>query len=172
MEETRVYLEGDWIVHSQYGIGRIKGVEVKNISGEETRYHKIKTTDSIFWMPVDQMNNEMLRPLSTPEEIQQAIAALQKPPEEMSSNYKIRQLRIQKAQSRNTPRAIAQIIRDLRAYRRKMGVLNSTERSAFRSLKQQLVEEWAIVTDTKTENIALKLDNLLNPHQAAADGKR
>ncbi|MCP4423197.1 MAG: hypothetical protein GY803_01760 [Chloroflexi bacterium] len=169
MAKTRKYSKGDWIVHSHYGIGRIKGVEAKSISGEKTHYFRINTTDSIFWMPVDKMDSEALRPLSTPEEIQQAILTLQKPPEEMSSNYKIRQIRIQQAQSRNTPRAIARILRDLRAYRRKTGVLNSSERGAFRSLRQNLVEEWAIVTDTETEHIAVKLDNLLNSQQATAD---
>jgi RNA polymerase-interacting CarD/CdnL/TRCF family regulator len=170
MEEAHVYSEGDWIVHSRYGIGRIKGVETKSISGEETHYYRIKTTDSTFWIPVDQMDSELLRPLSTPKEIQKAIAALQKPPEAMSSNYKMRQMRIQKAQSRNTPKAIARIIRDLRAYRRKMGVLNSTERSAFRSLKKQLVEEWAIVTDINTEKAASKFEILLDPHNETGDG--
>lgn len=163
MEKAHVYLTGDWIVHSQYGPGQIKGVDVKDISGEETNYYKIKANNSTFWVPVDQMDSKLLRPLSTPEEIQQAITALQKPPQEMSSNYKMRQIRIQKAQDRNTPKAIARIIRDLRAYRRKMGVLNSTERSAFRALKQQLIEEWALVTDTKNENVAMQLDNLLDP---------
>ena len=168
MEEAHAYSDGDWIVHSRYGSGQIKDVEVKNISGEETRYYRIKTTDSIFWMPVDQMDSDLLRPLSTPEEIHQAIATLQEPPEEMSANYKIRQIRIQDAQTSNTPRAIAQIIRDLRAYRRKKEALNSTERSAFRSLKQRLVEEWAIVTGIKTEKAASNLEDLLNPHQAVA----
>ncbi len=169
MKEARMYSEGDWIVHSQFGTGQIKGVDEKSISGAETLYYRIKTSNSTFWMPVNQMDSKMLRPLSTLEEIQQAIAALQKPPKEMSSNYKIRQIRIQKAQNRNTPKAIARAIRDLRAYRRKKGVLNSTERSAFRSLKQQLAEEWAIVAGIKTELAAIKLEHLLDPHQAAAD---
>ncbi len=169
MEEAHTYSDGDWIVHSRFGIGQIKDIEVKNISGEETSYYRIKTTDSIFWMPVDQMDSDLLRPLSSPEEIHLAIATLQEPAEEMSSNYKIRQIRIQDAQAHNTPKAIAQIIRDLRAYRRKKDALNSTERSAFRSLKQRLVEEWAIVLDIKTETAASKLETLLNPHQTAVD---
>ncbi len=170
MEETHVHVKGDWIVHSQFGTGQIAGVDVKEISGEKTQYYKIKTNNSTFWVPVDQMDSEMLRPLSTPEEIEQAIATLQKPPKKMSSNYKLRQLRIQKAQIRNTPKAIARIIRDLRAFKRDKGALNRTERSAFRAFKQQLVEEWAIVTDTKNENVAVQLDNLLDPNQVSSDG--
>ena len=165
MEETNTYSKGDWIVHSRYGIGQIKGIDVKSISGEETQYYRIKATDSTFWMPVDQMDSDVLRPLSTPEEIQQAVTILQKPPEEMSSNYKIRQKRIQAARIRNTPKAVAQILRDLRAHRREKGILNSTERSAFLSLKQRLVEEWALVKNTKPEKIEATIDNLLDPHQ-------
>jgi RNA polymerase-interacting CarD/CdnL/TRCF family regulator len=170
-EETRTYAAEDWIVHSQFGIGQIKGVDVKGISGEETSYFRIKTTDSTFWMPVDQMDSEVLRPLSTPEDIQQAITVLKNPPEEMSSNYKIRQIRIRQARIRNTPKAIARLIRDLKALQREKGILNSTERSAFRTLKQRLVEEWSLVTGIKTDKIALKLENLLNRRQPAAEGK-
>ena len=171
MEEIREYSKGDWIVHSHYGIGQIKGIDKKGISGEETRYYRIQTTDSTFWMPVDQMDSEILRPLSSPAEIQKAVAALQKPAKEMSSNYKTRQSRIRDVQDRNTPRAIARLIRDLRARQREKGALNKTERSAFRTLKQRLVEEWAIVTDAKSEKIASKLDNLLNPNATAAEGQ-
>lgn len=169
MEEAREYVKGDWIVHAHYGIGQIEGIDMKGISGEETRYYRVHASDSTFWVPVDQMDSEVLRPLSTPEAIQKAIAALQNPPKEMSSNYKTRQTRIRDVQLQNTPRAIARLIRDLRARQREKGALNKTERSAFRTLKQRLVEEWAIVTDTKTERVALRLENLLNPHQALVD---
>ena len=162
MEESHAYSEGDWIVHSHYGVGRIKGVEVKSISGEETRYFRITTTNSTFWVPVDQMDSDVLRPLSTPEEIQLAIVALQKPPEEMSPNSKVRQGRIQSVRVLNTPSAIAQLIRDLRARKRDKGVLYSSERSAFDTLKQRLAQEWAIVTDAKTEEITSEIDKMLD----------
>jgi RNA polymerase-interacting CarD/CdnL/TRCF family regulator len=165
MEESHAYSEGDWIVHSHYGVGQIEGVEVKSISGDDTRYFRITTTDSTFWVPVDQMNSEVLRPLSTPEEIQLAIGELQRPAKEMSPNSKVRQSQIQSVRILNTPGAIAQLIRDLRARKRDKGVLYSSERSAFDTLKQRLVQEWAIVTDAKTEEVASELDKLLDIRQ-------
>ncbi|MCA9925937.1 MAG: hypothetical protein KC419_07150 [Anaerolineales bacterium] len=156
------YSVGDWMVHSQFGIGQIKGVDTKAISGEETAYYRFETTDSTFWVPFDQMDSDKLRPVSTNEEIQLAIAALKNPPIEMSSNYKIRQIRIKEALVGNTPQAFAQIIRDLRALQRKKGVLNESERNAFRILKERLVEEWAIVTGVKTAKVAVTLNNLLD----------
>lgn len=169
MEDAHIYTKGEWIVHSQYGIGQIKGIDEKEISGEKSRYFRVKTTDSTFWVPVDKIDSEAIRPLSTAEEIQQAIDALQKPPEAMSSNFKVRQKRIRQAQIRNTPRAIARLLRDLRARRRQKGILNSSERSAFRSLRQQLVEEWALVKGIKTETAASKIDILLDPDRAATE---
>jgi CarD family transcriptional regulator len=169
MEESRTYSKGDWIVHSYYGIGQIKGIDVKGISGEDARYYRIRTTDSAFWMPVDRMDSEILRPLATPEEIENAIDALRKPPKTMSSNFKTRQSRIQRAQNRNTPKAIARLIRDLRGRQRDKGPLNGTELSAFRALKQRLVQEWAIVMGTETEKVASRLDNLLDPHREKAE---
>lgn len=168
MEEVREYSKGDYIVHTRYGIGQIKGLDLKDISGEETRYYRVKTTDSTYWIPVDQMDSEVLRPLSSAEDIQKAITALQNPPKEMSQNYKTRQSRIQTVQDRNTPRAIARLIHDLRERQREKGALNKTERSAFRTLKQRLVEEWALVTGAKTEKIESKLNILLNPDQVVS----
>lgn len=162
MEESHTYLEGDWIVHCHYGVGKIEGVEVKSISGEDSSYFRIKTTNSTFWVPVEQMNSEILRPLSSPEEIELAIVVLKDPPEEMSANSKVRQSRIQSVRALNTPSAIAELIRDLRARKRDKGVLYSSERSAFDTLKLRLAQEWAIVTDVKAEEISSEIDKLLN----------
>jgi RNA polymerase-interacting CarD/CdnL/TRCF family regulator len=170
MEKTHEYSRGDWIVHSYYGIGQIKGLDKKDVSGEETQYYRVQATDSTFWIPVDQMDSDVLRPLSTPQEIQQAINVLKTPPQEMSGNYKTRQSRIRSVQILNTPKAIAQLIRDLQA-RRKKGALNKTERSAFRTLRQRLVEEWAIITGANVEKTASELDRLLSPQKAAANGQ-
>jgi len=171
VKESRTYSEGDWIVHSYYGVGQIKGVEVKGISGEETSYYRIETTDSTFWMPVDQINGDKSRALSDPEEIRNAISTLQMPPKEMSSNYKTRQSRIQRVLTHNTPQAVARLIRDLRARQRDKGPLNGTEHSALRNLKQRLIEEWAIVTGIRTERAASKLERLLDSSRESADSQ-
>lgn len=166
MQEYHEFSDGDWIVHAYYGVGQIKGVEVKAVSGEETRYCKIKSPDSTFWVPEDQMDNELIRPIADPEEIERAIVTLQKPPEEMSSNYKTRQNRIKSVRLRNTPRAIARLIRDLRARRREKGMLNNSESGALRTLKQRLVHEWAVVIRAETDEVAVQLESLLNSHHS------
>jgi RNA polymerase-interacting CarD/CdnL/TRCF family regulator len=161
MAASETYAPGDWIVHAHYGVGRIEGIETKNISGEDTRYYRVITNESTFWVPVDQMDSELIRPLSSIADIEDVIAALQKPAKVMSSNAKVRQSRIHKVRMGNEPVDIARLIRDLKARQRDKGILYATERSAFITLKQQLVREWAIVTDTETEAITAEIDGLL-----------
>jgi RNA polymerase-interacting CarD/CdnL/TRCF family regulator len=161
MEETHDYSKGDWIVHAYYGIGKIKGIEVKCISGEESRYYKIQATDSTYWMPVDQIDSEALRPLATSEEMEQAIDVLQDPPKEMSSNQNTRKGRIKRVQLQNKPKSVARLVRDLQARQKEKGTLNQNERTAFSVLKQQLIEEWAIVSGLNSETVASELDALL-----------
>ena len=169
MAENGTYVADDWIVHSQYGIGQIQHIEVKEITGEKTRYYKVKTNDSLFWMPVDQMDDDVIRPLFTPEEIEEAIAILQNPAKEMSTNYKIRQNRIQDSRDQNTPQSIARIVRDLQARKNNKGVLNSSERNAFLSLKERLVTEWSIVIGLDTIEVEAKLDALLDSEISTAE---
>lgn len=171
MENVCTYTVEDWIVHTNYGVGQIKDIETKCISGEEKQYYRVETPDSTFWMPVDQMDSDVLRPLSTPDEILEAIDVFQKPVEEMPSNIKVRQSHIRDIQKRNTPRAMARLLRDLRAFKRKKGVLNNTESTILRNLTQRFASEWAIVTGVSRAKTLSKLERLLDPRRSAKIGQ-
>ena len=159
------YSPGDWIVHAYYGVGKIEAKEKKHISGEDAHYFKIQTKDSTFWIPIEKMNSELIRPLSTPGDIEQALDIFKCEPLEMSTNYKVRQNRIREVQLENTPNAIACLVRDLRALQRKNGVLNQSEGSVFRHLKNQFINEWVIVTGRTEAKVTHKLEKLLNFHR-------
>lgn len=161
MQQLRQYAVGDWIVHTHFGVGKIKSLEVKCISGDDKKYYRVETEDSTFWMPADQMDSDLLRSLSTPEEIEEAIGLIQEPACEMPTNLKIRQSHIRDVQNRNTPRSTAQLIRDLRALRKQKGVLNNTESLALRSLTQRFTCEWAIVSGVSSDATLSELEQLL-----------
>ncbi len=170
MESVCDYAIGDWIVHANYGVGELKDIEVKCISGEEKRYYRVEAADSTFWIPFDQMDSELLRPLCSEEEIQEAIVTLQKPAEELPANLKSRQSHIRDLVHRNTPRAIARLIRDLQGLKRKKGVLNNTESNAFRTILQRFAREWAVVTGVSSDTTMSNLEKLLHPRQSSEDG--
>ena len=161
MQQKTEYGKGDWIVHSRYGIGQIRDIDVKDISGEENSYFRIQSANSLFWIPVDKMDNKVLRPLSTPQEIEQAIAILQKPAKKMNSSYKIRESRIREIRVQNTPSAIAGIMRDLKARQRDKVILNQSERSALNTFIERFAREWALVQGIQYEKAQHRLEGLL-----------
>ncbi|MCO5190403.1 MAG: hypothetical protein M9928_06035 [Anaerolineae bacterium] len=162
MQSTITYAIGDWIAHSYYGIGQIECIEAKGISGEEADYYRIRTNDSVFWVPVAHADDGTVRPLSSLEEIRQALEALTEPPKSMSANYKLRKSRLLKAQTSNSPQAFAKAIRDLRAFKQqKKSGLNVTERNALKTLQKRLANEWALVAGMPPENASTKIENIL-----------
>jgi len=161
-QQTLDFHKGDWIVHRQYSLGQIKRIEIKDIGGEATEYYRVESEDSIFWIPVDQMDSDFIRPIATPQEFQKVLEELKKPSEKMASNYKKRNSRIKKVRLNNKPRSIARLIRDLRAKRRKKKGLNQTERNALKSLTDRLIKEWALVQNIRPEKAQERLEKLLS----------
>ena len=165
MNLSLIYSEEDWLAHSYYGIGQIKGIEAKGISGASVDYFRIQTSDSTFWVPVDRMASEKIRPVSTLEEFHLAIAILQRPPKEMSPDHKVRKTRIQRVQLQNTLEDIARLIRDLRARQRDKGKYSLNENDAVRTLRQRLADEWSVITGKNVKNVTSSIDALLDHQQ-------
>lgn len=169
MDSPHIYSREAWLAHSHYGIGQIKGIEVKGISGADVKYFRIQTTECNYWVRVDQMGSELIRPVCSLEEIRQVIAIMKRPPKEMSSDHNVRKKRIQRVQLRNIPEDVARLIRDLRARQRNRGKYNLDENGVIRTLRQQLVEEWSIVTGENAKEVASTIDSLLDQKQLSED---
>lgn len=159
--EKLLFAEGEWLVHRHYGTGQVRGIESKQISGEPTKYYKFQTEDSIIWLPVSDVDDELIRPLSSEDEMKQAIQVLENPPEEMASNFNKRKSRINNVLSSNQPLRIARLVRDLRERRRREKGLRAAERRALRSLTKKLVQEWSVCLGIKADTARRKLDKLL-----------
>jgi RNA polymerase-interacting CarD/CdnL/TRCF family regulator len=165
MNASHSYAVEDWLAHTCYGIGQVKGIEAKEISGARVDYFRIQTSDSTFWVPVDRMDSEEIRPVSTLEEFDLAIAILQRPPKEMSPDHQARKARIARVQHQNMPEEMARLIRDLRARQRDKGNFSLDENKAVRTLKQRLADEWSVITGKNEEDISSSLDALINQQQ-------
>lgn len=162
MITSEAYSVKDWIVHTVLGVGQIKAVEEKTISGVKAKYYKIQITKGTVWIPIDQINSEKVRPVSTPEEIQLMIAVLHRSPKEMSSDHIVRKSTIRGVQLENTLEGIARVIRDLQGRKLKRGELSLKESNAMRTLKERLVEEWSVVSGENIDKVSARLEELLN----------
>ncbi|HZD56903.1 MAG TPA: CarD family transcriptional regulator [Anaerolineales bacterium] len=156
------YSKGDWIVHQYHGVGQIKGIVKKKLNGKETRYYRVKTHDSTFFVPVKKADNQRIRPLTSRAKFKKALKILERPPEAMSSDHNTRRSRIRQAKSEGTVEYFLEIIRDLTA-RERDSKLNTTETRALRRFKNRVLYEWAACMDIDVEEAREQLEARLRP---------
>jgi CarD family transcriptional regulator len=172
-ENAKSYARGDWIVHPHYGVGRIEDIERICISEQENTYYRIKSDSTVFWIPVDQMDNEneQIRPITEEACFREAVEELNKSPKKMASNLGKRKSRIRSVTHTNNPIETARLIRDLRERRRDKGGLNQSERQALRSLTKRFLQEWAVCRGLTLERSRDNFDELLEKRRQAANGR-
>ena len=169
-EKNIEYQTGDWIVHAHHGVGQIKAAEDMSMSGTETTYYRIDMINSTIWIPVDQMDDGQLRPISDSSEFTEALEFLSGEPNELDQNINIRNNQIKEIINENTPSGTAQLVRDLWAREHNKGNLNESERRAYRMLTDRLVQEWSLCMEIDIEKAREMLDERLRaPIQSEDD---
>jgi RNA polymerase-interacting CarD/CdnL/TRCF family regulator len=161
-ENGQDYSKGDWIVHKYHGVGQIKGIVKKKLNGEITRYYRVKTHNSTFFVPVKKADNQRIRPLTSRSEFKKALKILERPAKEMSSNHNTRRNRIREAKSEGSVEYLFQIIRDLTA-REHSSRLNTTEKRALRRFKDRVLYEWAACMSIDVEEAREQMEKRLQP---------
>lgn len=152
---------GDQIVHKHYGVGTIVGLDTRTISGEPTDYYRIKTVESIMWLPVDDIDDAPVRPIMPPAHIAAVREALQQPPQALPDQKRARKKYIKEARLSNDPLVIAGLVRDLYA-RQQVDKLKRDERKALQALASRLAREWAASKQIQIETAREQLRQLLS----------
>jgi RNA polymerase-interacting CarD/CdnL/TRCF family regulator len=159
--EASEYILGDWVVHRQHGLGQIKSLEEKHIGTKTNTYCKIRTPNVIIWLPIEKMNEEWLRPLASPGDIEAALEVLQRPPKPMSDNLNNRKNRIRKVDSNDAPVEIARLLRDLWALKKAKKTLSQAEEEALRHFTGCFLAEWSVCLDGTMEDTKEEFEALL-----------
>jgi RNA polymerase-interacting CarD/CdnL/TRCF family regulator len=159
-EGNQILEDGRWVVHNSYGVGQIRGYETKMINGKEVAYYRVETDNSTFWIQLDQLDSERLRPLSTKGEFNEAIKVLKLPPREMNPDHNHRKLMINNVRSDPSLIHMARLVRDLNARCMKKD-LNTTEKEALTHFSTRLLEEWVACMQISVEEAHSALNRLL-----------
>ncbi len=159
--KTQVYSPGDWIVHRNHGVGQIEGTEVMHLGGRENTYYKIQTRASIFWIPLERLNADWLRPLASPAEMQQALEVLKHSPRAMDADPTERKSQINKIEPINSPVDIAEILRDLSAHNKEKKQVSQTDAEALRHFTDLFLAEWSVCMNLEMEVVSQQLHDLL-----------
>ncbi|HHH83642.1 MAG TPA: hypothetical protein ENL35_11745 [Chloroflexi bacterium] len=135
--------KGDWVVHHQYGPGRVVGREKKLIEGVPLHCYRIETSNSILWLPEDSEFKSRIRPIASPTTMRKAIRILKGPADPMQSAFHKRRQRIRDDSLDGSLISTATLIRDL-CGRKGRRSLNENEMRSLQRLSDRFILEWSL----------------------------
>ena len=153
---------GDWVVHRFHGVGKVSKVEKKELGGESSEFFRVEGDETIFWIPVENVDNDRIRPLVSKKELREAIKVLSKSPRQMQKDYRQRQNRIKRVKTEGSLLSICKMLRDLMGRKREKG-LNESEAHALRFFRELLLNEWAICVDKSLDDVLEQFQEAVNP---------
>jgi CarD family transcriptional regulator len=152
--------KGDWIVHSNYGLGQVQGEDTKVLEGEKNDYYIVQTEAATYWLPKNRMNTDAIREVAPVKQFRQALKVIGEKPVQMDIDYRKRRARIVEVISSNALVELAKLIRDL-YWRRRQKNLNENEKRALELLKERFTREWSVSADINEEDALSALESSL-----------
>lgn len=163
MRKTDIYSVGDWLVHTYYGVGQVKGIETKPLNQKRVRCYRVKTKDSIYWLPLNQDDNTRVRPVTSSRGIRHALKILEELPDNLEQDSKYWQNRVKEVRQDGSLIAISKLVRDLAVVQTR-NKLTTTAAQAFEHYKERFLREWSIGLGIDIEQaqrkLTIKLDTL------------
>jgi RNA polymerase-interacting CarD/CdnL/TRCF family regulator len=147
-----MYSLGDKVVHRNYGVGQIEGIESKSLNGIDVECYKVITENSIFWFSTDKKENPRVHPVASQKKIKLAEIILKSPSQELEEDPIIWKERIDKVQADGDFLKMTTLLRDL-ASLKTMKKLSRTQDQALSKLEDRLLKEWSASTNTETNSI-------------------
>jgi len=169
--DNEVYEIGDWIVHSQHGVGRIEAIEEKKIGKNTAAYFRVKVPRGVYWLPTEKIPS-YVRPVSSRYKFRKVLALIREEPQELLKDYKERNKEIAGRLGDATIEIKGELIRDLDARRHIEGInLSALNERQLSELRQQFLNEMAVVLEIDMKEAEEKLDVALKNSMAKYNEK-
>ena len=135
--------QGDWIVHSRYGLGQVIGVEEKSLDEGIQPYFNVKTDSFSYWISKSNLTSGRIRRIGQAEDFYKAMTLISAEPALLDENFRSRLQGINDLIDENSILSKAQLIRDIHARNFKKDI-HANERGMLEDIKDQFVEEFMV----------------------------
>jgi CarD family transcriptional regulator len=163
---------GDLVVHPAHGVGRIVGLEERQLAEDESRlYYVIVADKSTVWMPVDADPAAPLRELTPKREMERYRKMLSSGPGPLEKDHYKRRLEITSRLRQGSFQSLCEVVRDLaaRGWRKP---LNEADAALLQKIQMDLCREWAAANGMSLVEAVHEVEALLREgRQDHATGK-
>ncbi len=162
MAEKVPFGEGDFVVYPTHGVGKITGIETQEIAGHTLSVFVVQFAKDRMTLrvPLAKAKVSGLRKLSTPKEMDEALAKLRGRSRAKRTMWSRRAQEYQAKIASGDPASIAEVVRDL--YRNVGQPEQSySERQIYQSALDRLVREFAAVERIDEMTATQRVEQLL-----------
>ena len=158
---------GDDVVHPSHGVGRIVGLEERELGTSGLRwYYVLAIGTSTIWMPVQASGAKALRAVTSPQDLDHYRTTLSGQPALLNRDRKQRHLDLSERLTQCSFQVICEVVRDLSAlgWSRPMGDSDAT---LLKRVHQNLWREWAAATGQSEQDTIREIESLLRAGRLA-----
>lgn len=153
------FKKGDYLVHSNYGVGKIVKIESKSIGDEKLKYFTVDGVGSTFYVPTKNIDPIRVRPIASDYLIRKIIKIIKSSADILPDDHNLRKKNINEIISTVSLEDSVSLMRDLRV-RKSLGKLNDFEETILTKLKGNLILEWSISKNWDKDTAEEKIDEL------------
>lgn len=150
-----MYNRGDIAVYPAHGVGVIESIETKNISGADQSFlvMRILDNDMTIMIPMSNVDKVGLRSVIDKNKVEDVFNILKSVSGPLDSKTWNKRFRDYSEKIKvGSPTEIAEVMRDLMALKNQKG-LSFGERKMLDNVRNLLVQEIAMATNDKAENV-------------------
>ncbi len=135
--------QSDRVVHHTFGIGVVVSIEEMSFGSPEPRlFYRVGFLKTTVWVPVDDLSKGGLRPVTPKDHLAQYRAVLKSSPVTFDSDFRKRQIELEKRMDKGSFQGLCEVIRDLDALDLEKP-LSYTEKKLLKRTWDALVLEWS-----------------------------
>jgi CarD family transcriptional regulator len=157
-----MYAVGDKVVHPSYGPGIIRGIERRQVIGDEKDYYiiDILAGDATLMTPVAQADKVGLRPVMGNASVKQLFALLAEAPDILSEDFRVRQLDIDERLKEGDVFVAAGVIRDMAWYSHQND-LTKRDAQLMQRAEELVAGEWALAQGIEVKTALEEMQAIL-----------
>lgn len=156
---------GDTVVHWTHGLGKVIGIEERDLAGISQAYYVVEVGLLKLWIPADAANQGSLRFPMESVQFEHLIHILQTPGEPLSDNYTKRRFALRDRIQKRTLEDLCYLIRDL-TDRSHHHNLNQNDSDVLFRAEEYLLDEWALSLGTERSKAQGELEVILRGKQS------
>jgi len=152
--------EGDPVMHWTYGLGTVKRLEERNLSGEIALYYEVQIGNMTVWVPADDNLDSRLRTPTLAAKFIHLLTILSGPGETLPVDRQERKLLLLEWLKNGRAESLCRVIRSLSTYRN-VRPLTDSDQALLKRSQNALLGEWGFALSVTPLQAEIELNRLL-----------